>query len=161
MTDETDRRDRLRRRFWSSMNGVVGAVLRSRAHPALSGVFMLLTYEGRSTGRSYTLPVAYYLREGGEVWVLSGHGGWARNMRGGHEAAALIRGREFRLSGTAVEDAKEVGDMMAELLQERGPRALRGHGLRLPTDRQPTHDEVMHAAEGVCMVRFRVLNETT
>ncbi|MDA2808154.1 nitroreductase/quinone reductase family protein [Nocardiopsis suaedae] len=161
MTEETDRRDRFRKSFWSSMSGAVSAVLRSRAHPALSGVFMLLTYEGRRTGRVYTLPVAYYLREGGEVWVLSGNGGWTRNMRGGHEADLLIRGREFRVSGTAVEDTKEVGDMMAELLRERGPRALRGHGLRLPTDRQPTHEEVMGAAEGVCMVRFRVLRETT
>ncbi|WP_017541858.1 nitroreductase/quinone reductase family protein [Nocardiopsis halophila] len=161
MTDETDRRDQLRKRFWTSMNGVVGAVLRSRAHPVLSGLFMLLTYEGHKSGRTYTIPVAYYLREGGEVWALSEQGGWTRNMRGGHEATLLIRGREFRVSGTAVEEAKEVADMMSELLQERGPRALRGHGLRLPTDRQPTHDEIMHAAEGACMVRFRVLHETT
>lgn len=161
MTDTKDLRDRLRKRFWSAMNGIVKPVLRSSAHPAFSGRFMLLTYEGRRTGRTYTIPVEFFLRDGGDVWALGQKGGWTRNMRGGREATLRIRGREFRVTGAAVEEAKEVADMMAELLRERGPRAFLGHGLGLPGDREATHEEVMEAASGQCMVRFRVLRETT
>jgi deazaflavin-dependent oxidoreductase (nitroreductase family) len=40
-------------------NGLVLAVLRSRAHRLLSGMVIELRYTGRRTGRAYALPVQY------------------------------------------------------------------------------------------------------
>lgn len=77
-------------------NPLVAAILRSPAHRLVSGVLLLLTVTGRRSGRRFTFPVMY-ARDGEDVLVFVGMHAekqWWRNLRGGAEVVARVRGEE-------------------------------------------------------------------
>ncbi len=77
-------------------NPFVTLLLRSPLHWTISGSFMLITVEGRKTGRSYTTPVNY-VREGNTVTlVCRAFRRWWRNLKGGAPVALRIKGRTLR-----------------------------------------------------------------
>jgi F420H(2)-dependent quinone reductase len=85
-----------------TVNPIVRAVLRSPAHPLLSGHLMLLTVTGRRTKRTFTFPVAY-AQDGDRLTVTLDwpeRKRWWRNLRGGAPVAVVLRG--VRRTGTAV-----------------------------------------------------------
>ena len=57
-------------RLFRSSNAFVAAILRSPLHRLLSGSLVLLTYTGRCSGRTFTLPVMY-AREGNRLLVIA------------------------------------------------------------------------------------------
>lgn len=74
-------------------NPAVAAVLRSPAHPLLSGRLLLLSYVGRRSGRRYTTPAMYRDRpDGVDLFTPADATAWWRNFRGGHPADVLVRG---------------------------------------------------------------------
>jgi deazaflavin-dependent oxidoreductase (nitroreductase family) len=94
---------RVRRRL---ANGAVGAVLRSRAHPLLDRWLLLLTYRGRRTGRSYTIPLLY-VADGDDLLLVALHPSgqsWWRNLRGGADVDLLVAGRRLRGRASIDED---------------------------------------------------------
>ena len=87
-------------RIASRLKPAVAALLRSPLHPLLSFGLMLISFEGRKTGRRYTFPVGYQ-RRGGTVTVLASRARrkrWWRNFREPGPVELLVRGRW--LSGT-------------------------------------------------------------
>lgn len=82
----------------------VASVLRSRAHPLLSGALLLLTYRGRVTGRARTVPLIY-ARDGGDLLVVALHPAgqqWWRNVRAAGDVEVLLAGRRVRARATVV-----------------------------------------------------------
>lgn len=82
-------------RFFSRLNPVIAAVLRSRLHGLLSPGLMLLTVTGRRTGRRYTIPVGYQ-RDGEIVTVMVSKAPrkhWWRNYREPAPVELWLRGR--------------------------------------------------------------------
>jgi len=98
-----------------TVNPIVRTVLRSPAHPLLSGHLMLLTVTGRRTGRTFTFPVAYH--EDGELLRLNldwpERKRWWRNLRGGAPVAVVLRGT--RRTGTAVARGDERDGVEVEI----------------------------------------------
>ncbi|UUY04077.1 nitroreductase family deazaflavin-dependent oxidoreductase [Svornostia abyssi] len=77
-------------------NPLVAAILRSRAHRLVSGALLLLTVTGRRSGRRFTFPVMY-ARDGADILVFVGMHAqkqWWRNLRGGADVVARVRGDE-------------------------------------------------------------------
>lgn len=67
------------------INPALRVLLRSPLHELVSDRVMLITYNGRRTGRVPTLPVLYH-EDGGRLWVKVGHPErkqWWRNLRDG------------------------------------------------------------------------------
>jgi deazaflavin-dependent oxidoreductase (nitroreductase family) len=80
-------------------NVVVKGLLRSPLHRIMSKGVLLITFQGRRSGKQYTTP-ASYLRDGQVVYVFSNPDRkWWRNLRGGVPVRVLIAGRAY--SGTA------------------------------------------------------------
>ena len=82
-------------------NPVIRALLRSPLHGLLSQQILLLTYNGRRSGRVYTLLVGY-VRDADALLVVSQHSElkqWWRNLRGSALVRLLQRGQ--RLDGRA------------------------------------------------------------
>ena len=52
-------------------NPAVRVLLRSRAHRLWSGRLLVLTYRGRRTGRTFSIPLRYAQTGGGELVVLA------------------------------------------------------------------------------------------
>lgn len=77
-------------------NPLVAAILRSPAHRLVSGALLLLTVTGRRSGRRFTFPVMY-AHDGDDVLIFVGmheEKQWWRNLRGGADVSARVRGAE-------------------------------------------------------------------
>ncbi len=141
-------------------NPVVRLVLRSPFHGLLSSAVMLLTYHGRRSGRSYTMPVQY-ARDGHAIYVLPGWPArktWWRNLRGGAPVELRVRGRV--VAGTAEvlagrDDAAALAIGLTRFLQ-RFPRAARASQVHISADGDPNPAEVQAAAAASVMVRISV-----
>lgn len=109
-----------------TVNPIVRAVLRSPAHPLLSGHLMLLTVTGRRSGRTFTFPVAY-TQDGDRLTVTLDwpeRKRWWRNLRGGAPIAVELRG--VRRTGTGVARGDEREGVTVEIALDPLPIRPRG-----------------------------------
>lgn len=80
------------------VNPVVRGILRSPLHWPLSRSLLLVTYQGRRTGRSFTTPVMYAADGDGGFVIVSGWAErkrWWRNLRGGAPVRLLVGARAW------------------------------------------------------------------
>jgi deazaflavin-dependent oxidoreductase (nitroreductase family) len=78
-------------------NAVVRGLLRSPLHQLLSGSVLLLTYTGRRTGKTFTIPILY-AEDGPRLIVYAGHSEkkeWWRNLRTEAEVRVRVRGADL------------------------------------------------------------------
>lgn len=123
------------------LNPVLRGLLHSPLHPTASGSLMLLTYTGRRSGRSYTIPVQY-VREGDEVVVLAGRPQektWWRNLTEGASVRVRIAGQDLTGTATAVADDPEAVKAGIRTYLARFPKA--GKPLGVPSDGDGHLDE--------------------
>jgi hypothetical protein len=88
----------------SPINPLVAALLRSPLHFIASKGLMLLSWNGRRSGRSFSIPVGYQ-RDGNAVIVLISKPGektWWKNFREPWAAELLIRRCLRQATGTCV-----------------------------------------------------------
>lgn len=134
---------------------VVRWLLRSPMHGVLSGRLMLLSYVGRSTGRSYTIPVGYVPWGDDEVVSFSSRRWWI-NLPEGRPVTVVIRRRRRTAVPTVVGTPERRAELIEELVGRQGPRAARRLFLGLPAERAPTHTEALEAAGRLAAVRFHL-----
>jgi len=109
----------------------VRALLRSPLHGLLSGSLLLVTYTGRRTGRTFTIPVLY-AEVGVDLVVYVGRSRekvWWRNLRGGAPVRVRLRGEELAGAGTGARGETD----LRERYLARFPRAAKS----LATDAAP------------------------
>src|SRR4051794_26226261 len=78
-------------RLLRRLNPLVVALLRSPLHGLLSKDLLLLTYTGRKTGRSRTLPLSY-VEIGGHVYLCTRSSLWWTSLRDGARVEIRLRG---------------------------------------------------------------------
>jgi deazaflavin-dependent oxidoreductase (nitroreductase family) len=104
-------------------NTFVRAVLRSPAHRLLGDSLVLVTYTGRRSGSTFTIPVMY-AEDGGDLLVYVGHSlekVWWRNLRKAANVRVRVRGRELAGTGAAIPGTPEIESVYLE----RFPRAVK------------------------------------
>jgi len=84
--------------FWKAFirlqNPMMKWLLGSPLHFFTSGMFMLITFTGRKSGKTYMTPVQYR-REGNTLYVItSADYTWWKNLRGGAEVKLRLRGKD-------------------------------------------------------------------
>lgn len=107
-------------RFFTRLNPVIVALLRSPLQVLLSPGMMLITVTGRRSGRRYTIPVGYQ-RDGETLHVMVSKAArkqWWRNYR---EAAPV----ELRLWGRALTGRAVVVPQDSQAFQDVAERTLR------------------------------------
>jgi len=131
-------------------NPILRVVLRSPIHRLVSGTLVLLSYEGRQSGRRFTTPVAYE-RDGTDVVVTTfrDEAVWWRNFRDGHPATLWLRGEPVDATGRASTDEAVVADWL-ETLADRDSRLLSFFDVPAEGDRAAREA----AAEDLVVVRF-------
>jgi hypothetical protein len=83
-------------------NPVVRRVLRSRAHPLLSGRLLLLTYRGRRSGRTFAIPLRYAELTDGRLVAVALRPEtklWWRAFAEPAGAAVTLRGATVHVTG--------------------------------------------------------------
>jgi deazaflavin-dependent oxidoreductase (nitroreductase family) len=112
-------------------NAIVLAVLRSRAHPLLSGSAIELRYTGRRSGRQYALPVQY--AGAGDLLVVRPqrwqHSTWWRNFRRPQPVTVRLAGRVHEGTARVVDPGDPEWRPAQQAYATRWPRsARRGSG---------------------------------
>jgi hypothetical protein len=140
-------------KFFSAANTVIRPLLRSPLHTALSGRLMLLEYTGAKTGTRYSFPVGYFPWDGGDVLVFSS-ANWPKALDRARDVRVLIKGRWFTAAPTVIRPAERRADLLAEFARRNGAKAA-GRAMRnVPSDREPTRDELLNAANSTSLVRL-------
>ncbi len=131
-------------------NPVVRLVLRSPAHRLLSSSLMLLTYTGRRSGRTFTIPVMY-ARLGETIVALAvapDSKQWWQTFRTGARATLRIAGADTVARGRRLAEPEGRAALSAYL--ERFPRAARA----LDTEVSSPDEKLDAALAAVALVAF-------
>jgi deazaflavin-dependent oxidoreductase (nitroreductase family) len=102
-----------------AMNVVPTAILRGPAHRLMSDSTLLMTFTGRKSGRSYTLPVVYY--QDGDQFVLTTDSRWWHNLTGGADVTVRLRGHDEPARAVADPATRDVETVLREMVR-RYPR---------------------------------------
>jgi F420H(2)-dependent quinone reductase len=115
---------------------------------------MLLSVNGRRTGRTYTVPVGRHESDG--ILVVSVSGGWRHNLRGGAWVHVTLDGRERTGYAEVEDDPDQVAQTYKNLLDRLGPGGASQLGLKLNVKRLPTVNEVRPAVAQRWIARVRL-----
>jgi deazaflavin-dependent oxidoreductase (nitroreductase family) len=145
-------------KFQRFYNPLVIRLLRSPLHALMSGSVLLLTFEGRRSGRTYTTPVSY-IREGEDVLLVAARDHtWWKNLRGGAPVRLRIRGRNKEGVAEALEGASAEEALLAVL--QAVPAYRRYWKIELGPDGRPEDpNDLAHVIKGNVPVRIRGLAE--
>jgi hypothetical protein len=108
-------------------NPTLKFLLRSPLHRAVSGMTMILIFEGRKTGRRYDIVVVYH-EENGKLYTFS-NTRWSKNFIGGAPVALRLRGELVRATARVVDDLALIGRVIRRMERERGEQLVVGLGL--------------------------------
>jgi deazaflavin-dependent oxidoreductase (nitroreductase family) len=114
------------------VNPVVRLLLRSPLHPVLSRSLVILSYQGRKTGRWRSLP-CMYARDGQDLYVVPAHPGrkvWWRNLRQSTPVRLRLQGHDLEGTATASSDPEAVAAGLRRYLA-RYPKTAKPLGVRL------------------------------
>jgi nitroimidazol reductase NimA-like FMN-containing flavoprotein (pyridoxamine 5'-phosphate oxidase superfamily) len=112
---------------------------------------LLLTYTGRKSGNTYTLPVSY-VREGDTITIFSGIHRWWRNLRGGGPVAVLLQGRRRTGRAEVIEEGEALVAEAEHLVERYGPKGA-GWRIGVVLDEAPSREDLARAMEGHAVIR--------
>jgi hypothetical protein len=112
----------------------------------------LLTFIGRKTGRTYTIPVSYY-REDDTVTVITKRvRNWWRNFETPAEVGVRIAGHDYRGMTQIEQDDGDVLDFMVDYLAKR-PIDAKAYGLAKD---ELTKDKVGRIIPHIVVIRIAI-----
>lgn len=137
------------------INPTMRLLLRSPLHFFMSGSVLLITYEGRKTGRRLTTPLRY-VREGDVIRCFtSGSTQWWKNLQGGKEVNLRIAGKDGRYLANIVKDDKQTLRAELEKYLAEFPQDAGYHEVRLDANKQPLAEDLDQALEHSVMMEAR------
>lgn len=137
-------------------NPIVSALLRSPLHCVMSNKLMLITYQGRKSGKVITHPIGSFAWDQDEVMAFTSARWWV-NLLEGKPVTLLIRGQSFEAIPTAIHQREAVIDTLEQFKQRLGTEAVRGLPIGLPPDREPTRADFEAAPAGIALIHFKFL----
>lgn len=115
---------------YAVVNPAMKFILRSPLHGLLSGSLMILIFDGRKSGRRYSIPVGYV--QSGKTLTLFSHAKWAKNFEGGYPVAVRLRGELRRATASVVHDHAVIRAAIEGMIRDRGDRMATMMGFVAP-----------------------------
>ena len=139
--------------FMDIGNNFMKLLLQSPFHGMLSKDTLIISYQGRKSGKAYTVPVNY-AQEGNQVRIVSfKHRVWWKNLLGGPSVTLQIRGKEFRGRARVKTEEKEVIEGLADYLKPM-PKFAKYFDIRLEENNSPNPDDLKQAAESRVIIEI-------
>lgn len=133
------------------VNKTMKLVLRSPIHGVVSKSILLISFNGRKSGKRYTTPVSYS-RVGDQVHIFS-HANWWKNLQGGAPVVLRIQGHEIEgVAQPLADDKQAVAAGLGQHL-EMVPSDAKYYDVTLDEFGKASADELARAAETVVMIR--------
>lgn len=137
------------------INPAMRLLLRSPLHFLVSGSLLLITYEGRRTGRRYTTPLRY-VREGKVIRCFtSGSTLWWRNLEGGKEVSVRVAGKDGKYLAEIIKDDKQTLRAELEKYLVQFPQDAAYHDVGLDANKQPIAEDLDRAIESSVVMEAR------
>ncbi len=141
-------------RVMGALNVLPKFVLRLPFQTPMSRRLILLSYNGRKTGRSYTIPVSYV--EQGDALLIPGGGAWKKNLENGMAVRIWFRGRELSANPEIIKDFDEVEELVA-FMMAANPAVSRFIGVPKQPDGRPDREKLEQAVlGGFALVRLHL-----
>jgi len=138
-------------------NPFVRMVLRSPFHRMFSGSLALVTYQGRKSGKEYTIPVQY-VQAGQTVYIVPGRAEqktWWRNLRVGAPVRLVMRGKNVNGMAQVFQGEKDkapIADALVSYFQ-RFPAAAHAQNLQPAPNGTFNPNDLDRIAASTVMVR--------
>ncbi|RIK44500.1 MAG: hypothetical protein DCC55_02215 [Chloroflexi bacterium] len=139
-------------------NPIIALILRSPLHGMLSSGIMVVTYIGRKSGRTISVPVSYVRddEDGNVLWTTSlRKRTWWRNLRGEALVTLRLRGKNRPARAEALEDEDEVADALYYYLTLT-PSFAKHFDVALDEEGEPVEEDLVRAAQKRVVVRFNL-----
>jgi deazaflavin-dependent oxidoreductase (nitroreductase family) len=136
-------------------NPFVRFILRSPFHKVMSAAVLLITYRGRKSGKTYTLPVNY-VQVGETVYIVPGmpeQKTWWRNLCGGAAVTLTMKGKPVNGSALVLQGDGEAAAEALRYYLKRFPPSAKLHGVRLEADGACNVDDLRKAAQSMVVVK--------
>lgn len=138
-------------------NPIIKGLLNSPLHFFASKNMLLITYTGRKSGKTYTLPINY-IQDGDTLYATSWkERSWWRNLRSGQTVTLKIQGKEM----TASPKVEETNEGVAEFLSTSfriAPNMARYFKVRLDPQGNPIPEDITAAAMPCIGITFKIVN---
>lgn len=119
-------------------NPFIITVLRSPVHFLASGMYMLVSFTGRKSGRRYVTPVQYRQRGSTLTFVTRRSRVWWRNLRDGAPITIRLRGQERSATAEVLEQQDEAA-RAAEIQAIYAPMVSAAQAARLAPEAVIVH----------------------
>ncbi|MEE9608526.1 MAG: nitroreductase/quinone reductase family protein [Myxococcota bacterium] len=142
--------------FFSKLNPLLAAILRSPLHWLLSPGLVLLTVTGRRTGRRYSIPVGYQ-RDGEVLTIMVSEApkkSWWRNFRQPGSIELHLRGRARSGRAELVAPGSDEFRSAASRTLRRMPWLGRVFGIDYDRHKGLDDDQVKRLGEQIAVVRI-------
>ncbi len=137
------------------VNPLLGGLLRTPLAGPARKQLMVLSFTGRKSGKSYSIPLSAHMIDG-DLYALTG-AAWKQNFRDGAAARVLYDGRTTDMRGELIRDPAVVSDLFLRCAQSYGPRrAQRMMGLSFRAARVPTREEFAEAVDRLNLAAVRL-----
>jgi len=124
-------------------------------HSVVSKNIMLLTFTGRKSGKTYTIPVSY--TQQGDAIMMFTDNVWRKNLIKNVPVKLLMRGRELKaVIELNTDDVEQIAPVLLEHLRHK-PADARIHHVTYDGIGNPNIAEVQRAAGHVGMIRLRLV----
>ena len=139
----------LRKRIF---NQAVASILRSPLHGMMSQKVLVITFQGRKSGRQISTPVGYIEMQDGSIMVFT-DGRWWRNLLAHPQVSLWLRGRHVRGRAELCRDTTLNAVFLNQLVKQRGVENARRRGLEaVPTN--ASDEEVVRLTGNKIFIRI-------
>ena len=136
-------------------NPIMRWLVSSPLHFLVSKSIMLMTYQGRRTGQTYTVPMNY-LAVGDTLYTISSKDRvWWRNLQSEAYVRLRLRGKDVSARARAIVEADQVAKDL-RLMIETAPRMGRFFGIRMDNAGAPDSEDIARLASQKVMVRSHI-----
>lgn len=137
-------------------NTIAIRILRSPLHGLLSHNTLLLSFQGRKSGKTYTIPLSY-AQEGNTVLCFTRRGNtWWKNLREDTPVTVNLKGRSLPGIASAVADDQAMIEREMYTFLLKLPRDATYKGVRLNPDGTPNRADIARSARSAVLVRIRL-----
>lgn len=135
------------------MNRLMIPLLRSPLHGIASHTLVLLSFQGRKSGKTYTFPTGY-TQQGNQIEIISSRSWW-KNLRGNARVTLWLRGKK-RTGEASVFYGDEIVAQALLPIARRSRQMRKLYEIELDAQGQPEEEGVRRAALATALVRVRL-----
>jgi F420H(2)-dependent quinone reductase len=137
------------------VNRIISGLLRSPLHGLFSRQLLLISFNGRKSGRRITTPITYTRIDARTLVFFTSRRGWWRNLAGGAPVTLRLQGRDVPALAEPVQDvAMVIREIRAYLARNGGYKSARFIGM--PLDHEPSDAELAQVAQRRVVIYLRL-----